>query len=105
MRKYVSFIVLMAFLCNAMGPIPYAQGNEFILPAPGELMDISPSFDPPILKGIKVDPNNPFKFEFILDRGDRQPGDMFKSELKGTCPQAGCQAATATLSLLRHRNQ
>ena len=93
MRKYVSFIVLMAFLCNAMGPIPYAQGNEFILPAPGELMDISPSFDPPILKGIKVDPNNPFKFEFILDRGDRQPGDMFKSELKGTCPQAGCQAS------------
>jgi len=27
-----------------------------------------------------------------MAKNRRQPGDMFKSELQGTCPQAGCQA-------------
>ena len=30
---------------------------------------LSPEFNPPILKGLKVHPDNPFKFEFILDPG------------------------------------
>ena len=29
-----------------------------------------PYFNPPILKGIKVHPDNPFRFDFILDQGD-----------------------------------
>ncbi len=28
-----------------------------------------------------------------LEKNQRQPGDMFKSELQRTCPQAGCQAS------------
>ena len=31
---------------------------------------LSPAFNPPILKGIKVHPDNPFRFDFILDKGD-----------------------------------
>jgi len=34
------------------------------------MVHLSPDFNPPILKGIKVYPDNPFKFEFILDKGD-----------------------------------
>jgi len=50
--------------------LPFAQAQEFHLPAPGVMVYLSPPIDPPILKGIKVNPNNPFKFEFILDQGD-----------------------------------
>ncbi len=40
------------------------------LPAPGTMVPLSAPFNPPILKGIKVHPDNPFRFDFILDTGD-----------------------------------
>ena len=47
-----------------------AQAQDFRLPAPGVMVRLSPEFNPPILKGLKVHPDNPFKFDFILDTGD-----------------------------------
>ena len=47
-----------------------AAADEFRLPAPGVMVHLSPAFNPPILKGIKVHPDNPFRFDFILDKGD-----------------------------------
>ena len=46
--------------------------EDFRLPAPGVMVHLSPALDPPILKGIKVHPDNPFRFDFILDKGDSQ---------------------------------
>ncbi len=76
MRKYLNFRVnialglIFAFLLNFLGPIPLAQAQEFSLPAPGTMVQLSPEFNPPILKGLKVHSDNPFRFEFILDQGD-----------------------------------
>jgi len=56
-------------LVNSFGPIPTAQAQEFRLPAPGVMVRLSLPFNPPILKGLKVHPDNPFRFEFILDKG------------------------------------
>src|SRR5450432_331022 len=65
----ITFIILCFFITSVSGICPvYAQ--EFRLPTPGLLVPLSPKFDPPILKGIKVHPDNPFKFDFILDKGD-----------------------------------
>ena len=36
------------------------------------MVPLSPEFNPTILKGIKVHPDNPFRFDFILDKGDGQ---------------------------------
>ena len=73
----IHIFVIFAFLINTFGPFPEAQaqlvtplGGEFELPAPGVMVHLSPEFNPPMLKGIKVHPENPFRFEFILDRGD-----------------------------------
>ena len=64
-------ITLSAFLWTAViGPMPMAMADEFHLPVPGVMVHLSPPLDPPILKGIKVHPENPFQFEFILDQGD-----------------------------------
>ncbi len=65
---FIKFII-GAFLINSLGPLP-VQANELILPKPGVMVRLSPPMNSPLLKGIKVYPNNPFKFDFILDQGD-----------------------------------
>ena len=69
-RPWHSFVILLAFLVNSLGPIPMAHADDFYLPAPGVMVRLSPPLDPPMLKGIKVHPENPFRFDFILDQGD-----------------------------------
>ena len=52
---------------------PPVHAQEIYLPAPGVRVSLSPAFNPPILKGLKVHPDNPFRFDFILDVGDGSP--------------------------------
>ena len=70
LRANIALGLIFAFLANTFGPVPLAQADEFRLPAPGVRVNLSPEFNPPILKGIKVHPDNPFRFDFILDQGD-----------------------------------
>ena len=61
----------MCFFINSyLGRHASVYAQEFRLPAPGVMVHLSPEFNPPILKGIKVHPSNPFRFDFILDQGD-----------------------------------
>jgi len=80
-RYCLSGILILAFLANTFGPIcpiacsangsiPSPDGEEFRLPAPGVRVGLSPEFSPSILKGLKVHPDNPFRFDFIMDQGD-----------------------------------
>jgi 6-phosphogluconolactonase/glucosamine-6-phosphate isomerase/deaminase/predicted nucleotidyltransferase len=73
-RRIISVGIILAFLANTLGITPvYAQSVQaqvFHLPAPGVRVGLSPEYNPPILKGIKVHPDNPFRFDFILDQGD-----------------------------------
>ena len=69
-KQSLCIVILLAFLANTFGPIPMAQADEFRLPIPGVMVSLSQPLEPSILKGIKVHPNNPFHFEFILDKGD-----------------------------------
>jgi len=69
-RSLQSIIILLAFLVNTLGPLPLAQAQEFALPAPGQMVALSPAYNPAVLKGIKLDPQNPFRFHFYVDTGD-----------------------------------
>ena len=61
-----------------MGPNPvYAQ--DFRLPEPGQMVALSLAFKPAVLKGIKLDPKNPFRFHFFVDSGD---SNLSQEELK-----------------------
>jgi hypothetical protein len=52
-------------------PVRPAYAKETLeLPPPGERVDLSPEFIPPTLKGIRVYPDDPFRFDFILNKGD-----------------------------------
>jgi len=72
----------MFFSVTVIGPLPLrqagAQGllepvsaiSTLGLPPSGSLVTLSPAFQPTVIKGIKINPNNPFQFDFIVDTGD-----------------------------------
>jgi hypothetical protein len=74
-RKNCVFLTLSRAWSGQLWPhiLPAAYAEEIFLPAPGSMVHLSPSFSPPILKGIKVYPDNPFLFDFILDNGQNAP--------------------------------
>ena len=44
--------------------------SVYNLPSPTKLVTVSNKHSSPVLKGIKVDPQDPFNFEFIIDNMD-----------------------------------
>lgn len=81
MKKILTYSIFSAFLVNCLGPAALGQAQDYNLPAPGVMVHLSPEFNPPILKGIKVHPDNPFRFDFILDKGDSKiSNDALKDE-------------------------
>ncbi|MBF0523399.1 MAG: hypothetical protein HQL24_10150 [Candidatus Omnitrophica bacterium] len=71
-RRVIATIALLVFLINTLVlPIERAGAQEALaLPAPGQMVGLSQPFNPSILKGLKVYADNPFRMDFILDKGD-----------------------------------
>ncbi len=85
MRKIISVFVLFAFLANGLIPQSWAQlaspvGGEVNLPKPGVMVHLSPEFTPALLKGIVIHPENAFKFDFIVYKGDKGFTEVQKKE-------------------------
>lgn len=84
-RRFISLIVLLAFLLNSgIAPIrsAYAQ-SAFVstLPEPGMMVARSASFVPVLLKGMVIYPDNPLRFDFIVDSGNTKfTPDAIKEE-------------------------
>jgi len=71
LRANIALGLLFAFLVNSVGPCPvYGQSEGLVLPSPGQMVALSPEYSPAVLKGIQLDPKNPFKFHFFVDTGD-----------------------------------
>lgn len=80
LRRILSVWVLVSFLGTSLTlPPAYAQsapigsaGLLFRLPKPGSRVNLSPAFKPVLIKGLKIHPENPFLFDFIVDSGDEK---------------------------------
>jgi hypothetical protein len=72
LRRLIVYVVLAIFLPNTgIAPVCYVQAQGmFQLPQPGDRVSLSSSFMPPLLKGVKIYSDNPFRLDFILDKGD-----------------------------------
>ncbi len=66
-KKLIAIVVILTFWASLF--VPQQVHAQLSLPAPGTMVSLSPSFHPPVLKGIKINPNDPLKFDFILDKG------------------------------------
>jgi hypothetical protein len=84
MRKITSFFVLIAFVFSCvMPPHGFAQTMSAVglMPTPGAQVALSGVFTPAHLKGMIINPVDPFKFDFIINRGDEQlTADQKQSE-------------------------
>lgn len=68
--RVVSCVLLGIFLISgAIAPVCYAVGQD-LLPVPGTRIAFSSTVTPPMLTGIRLYPEDPFRFDFILDQGD-----------------------------------
>ncbi len=84
--KAIYWIIILAVVFNQVLPshlaLAYAQ-NVLGLPQPGGMVSLSPAFMPAVIKGIKVFPDDPLRFDFIVDVGkSRLQGNDLKEESK-----------------------
>ncbi|MDO8675934.1 MAG: hypothetical protein Q7K71_07495 [Candidatus Omnitrophota bacterium] len=68
-RKSLNIVLIVTFFASSLMPIPKANAAPLSLPEPGTMVNLSPAFEPVLIKGIKVHPENPFQFDFIVDTG------------------------------------
>ncbi len=66
-RPLTHTVVIAAFVTTLFVPIP--SGAQILLPEPGTMVELTPAFEPVLIKGLKVHPDNPFLFDFIVDSG------------------------------------
>ncbi len=69
--KVVSFIQITAFIFSTFA-LPVRAYAQSVAPVamPGEMLKPGEVFSPTLLRGFKIDPNNPLLFDFIVDKGD-----------------------------------
>ena len=71
--RLILVLVLSSFMGTSLGL--QSAHAALALPAPTQLLDISATYSFPILKGLKLDPNNPLKIEFIIDSANQDNVD------------------------------
>ena len=68
--KFLNVLIIVSFACSLVVPIPQAHADSFLgLPEPGTMVNLSPAYEPMLIKGLKINPENPFKLDFIIDAG------------------------------------
>jgi hypothetical protein len=75
-RIFLVVIFVLNTLCPPMG---YTQVS--FLPAAGQMVPLTSPYSPVAIRGMQLHPDNPFKFDFIVDTGDSKLGqDELKAE-------------------------
>ncbi len=68
---FVGFFLALSGVCAAGG---IESSDSLDLPAPGTFVGLSPVYHPVLLRGVRVHPEDPFRFDFIIDKGDTAVG-------------------------------
>ena len=70
-RRIPSAVLVVCFAFTLIIPPSQAHaGNLLELPQPGTMVNLTPAYMPVMIKGMKVHPENPLLFDFILDTGN-----------------------------------
>ncbi len=80
--RWISIWVLVSFLATAVIP-PKVYAQALNLPAPGAMVGLTPAYVPILMKGVRVHPENPLLFDFIVDSGKsnfKAESPAFKAE-------------------------
>jgi len=87
--RLLSAFVAFTFALGLIVPPVQAQSTGALqyaptgLPLPGIMIPITNGFTPAIVRGITLHPDNPLRFDFIIDKGDtRIEGEELQTESK-----------------------
>ena len=69
-RRIFSIAVIFCFFLTSLTPFPKIYANTLLtLPEPGTMVPFSGAFQPAMIKGLIIHPENPLLFDFIVDPG------------------------------------
>ncbi|MBF0486366.1 MAG: hypothetical protein HQL16_07635 [Candidatus Omnitrophica bacterium] len=83
MRRLISWLVLTAFVLSCIMPsagLTQTLTGASLMSEPGMRVSLTQPFTPAHLWGMTISPNDPFKFDFIIHRGDMPLTQDQKSE-------------------------
>ncbi|MBF0512040.1 MAG: hypothetical protein HQL13_06920 [Candidatus Omnitrophica bacterium] len=70
MRRRINVFIIFFYLLSFVPGQEQALAQEALsLPQPGVMVDLSAAYVPVLIKGLRVHPDNPLLFDFILDSG------------------------------------
>jgi len=81
LRFNIALWLILAFLVNLCWPIPLGQAQEFRLPKPGVMVNLSPTYTPVHLTGMSIHPDDALKFDFLIDTGDESLSQEQKKQV------------------------
>ena len=81
-RRCAPLLIVFTLTFTLVIPPQMLQAQGALnLPGQVTMVHVSPSYNPAIVAGITIHPNEPFKFDFIIDIGDDQlQGEALKNE-------------------------
>jgi len=80
-RKLISVFLVTFFSLYSIVTPAGATILPDMLPVPGTMVGLSGIYEPPVLLGLKIHPENPLLFDFIVDRGQTElSAEDLKSE-------------------------
>ncbi len=69
LQRFFHFFISLSMFLSCL-PL-HAQADAVAsLPKPGTMVNLSTAFEPVLIKGLKVHPDDPFLFDFIVDSGN-----------------------------------
>ncbi|HSV43243.1 MAG TPA: radical SAM protein, partial [Candidatus Bathyarchaeia archaeon] len=79
--RVLSLLLAVSFLSTTILPPGFAQTIDLSLPLPGTMFNPSMAFTPVLLRGMTIHPENPLRFDFIVDSGNTKfAPDQIKEE-------------------------
>ncbi len=80
-KQLIASVIIFTFSCTSITVPQVRAALPLQLPVPGTMVNLSPAYEPAIIKGLTVHKNNPFLFDFIVDVGqDKMSGEPLKAE-------------------------
>lgn len=80
-HKIISIFVIAAYLSLNCVTTGISAPGDLNLPAPGQRIGLTGSYNPAVMIGMTLHPDNPFKLDFILDTGtDHVQGENLRQE-------------------------
>ena len=72
LNVFVAFCFSLSMMPQGFAGMKSATVGEVNLPAPQQFISLSKTHSFPVLKGLRLDPKNPFHIEFLIDTAHQQ---------------------------------